>query len=168
MPDTSARLPRATNDEIPIPSLAGLSDDRRADHARTRTAATPAPAEGATLAKVAWSRTSGVGVDDPEAVGADDADAPRAGHPQHLGLEGGAVGARLGEPGREDHHAVHLLAAALLHDGGTWSAGTATTARSTRRGCRGCSRAAAEPRHVVGVGVARAAPGPGSPARCRF
>ena len=118
MPDTSERLPRATNDEIPIPRFAGLPDDRGADHPGLGEQRHAVRGGRDTLAKVACSRTSGSVLMMPEAVRPDHADAPRAGDAEHLGLEGRALGARLREARREDHHAVHLLAAALLHDPG--------------------------------------------------
>ena len=55
-----------------------------------------------------------VGVDHAEAVGPEDADAEPAGGGQHPGLFGLALGAGLGEAGRDDHDRGHPGPAALL------------------------------------------------------
>ena len=99
LPDTSARLPRATNDEMPTPSLAGLVDDRRADHARLRQQRHPAR-ERDDVRERGVQPHRRVGVEDAEAVRPDDPDAPRPGDAQHLGLEGGALRPGLGEARR--------------------------------------------------------------------
>ena len=117
MPDTSARLPRATNDESPSPASWAVV---------TRTAPTIPDSESSdsrprrvgTSAKVAWSRTSSSVLMSPRQFGPTSRMPHERAVAQHLGLQRLALGARLGEARREDHDAVHLLATALLHDAG--------------------------------------------------
>ena len=99
------------------PPLAGLADDRGAHHPGLREQR-HAPPSGDDVGEGGVQAHVRVGVDDPEAVRTHHADAPGAGDTQHLGLEGRPLRPELGEPRREDHDAVHLLAPALLHDGG--------------------------------------------------
>jgi hypothetical protein len=97
--------------------LVRLGSDGRAHHPGLRqerhpTRAAGHPGEGGVQAHL------GVVVDDAEAVGPDQPDAPGAGDVEDLGLERLSLGAGLGEPGRENDHAVDLLSGALFDHSG--------------------------------------------------
>ena len=76
-------------------------------------------------------------VDHPQAVGADEADAPAGRHLLHLGGQAPPLLAELAEAPGLHHHPPHPLAAALLHDlGDDRPPGSAAPPGRPARGCR--------------------------------
>ena len=107
LPEMSALLPTDTKLKMPMPRRCTLIDQRDAGAPDCVMNAT-LPGTGSRGAKVAFMRTSEVGVRQSHAVGPDDPHAVSPGRLHEIGLRRAPIGAELREAGADDHDATDM------------------------------------------------------------